>query len=107
MNNFAEGEKLTLLATADVTKGTAMMYGKLLVVPSVSVKTGQYFTAEYKGVFALDAAEIKDAITPTYTGEAAYWIVAENVLTTTATGNTKVGYFVNHLGENGLLLTGA
>lgn len=107
MKNIAEGQKLTLVATTDVTQGKGFMHGKLFVVPSVSVKAGKSFTAEIKGAYVLDSADIKDGITPTYDGSAAYVIAAENVVTTTASGNTKVGYFVNHLGEDVLLLTGA
>lgn len=107
MKHFANGDKLTLTAKVAVTQGKPFLHGKILMVPCATVPVGKAFTAEYKGAFSLEAEDVKEGITPTFEGEPAYWAEADKALTTTASGNTKVGYFVNHLGDDVLLLTGA
>ncbi|MCG9785399.1 DUF2190 family protein [Vibrio brasiliensis] len=107
MKHFSNGDSITLSVATEVKQGKPFLHGKLLLVPSVSAPANKAFTAEYKGAFQPEAGDIKDGVGVTYDGSPAYWSSADNALVTTASGNTKVGYFINHLGDDVVLLTGA
>lgn len=107
MKHFANGDSITLSVGTEVKQGKPFLHGKLLLVPSTSAPANKPFTAQYKGAFTPEQGDIKDGVTPDYDGSPAYWSSTDNALVATATGNTKVGYFINHLGDDVVLLTGA
>lgn len=87
-NKVSEGNVLTLIATSAVVSGSPLVFGALFVVPVVSAKTGEEFSADRVGVFDLpkdDGAATQGAI--------AYW--NGSAITATAsegTGESEVLY---------------
>jgi predicted RecA/RadA family phage recombinase len=88
MKNFVQhGDTLTLTPTAAVASGEAILVGKIfgVAVAAVLANTPGEFVTE--GVFDLPALSTD---TPTV-GAVLYWDTANKRLTTTASGNTRVG----------------
>jgi len=97
MKNFVQpGHYLDLVApSGGVVSGTAYLIGALLVVAQHSAAEGDGFVGVPDGVFTLPK---KSTDTPGQ-GAALYWDNTAKELTTTASGNTKVGAAVKAAGS--------
>lgn len=112
MQHVANGVTLALIApTGGVKAGVAYMHGEMFVVPTKTADAGANFEAYRTGNYEGFEDQLADGVTPDFEGEAAYWILADNKLTTTKTtdskNNVKVGYFANLHGFDALHLIGA
>lgn len=88
MKNFIQkGMTLTLLAAAAIQSGEAMLVGKIFGVAMANVAAGATGEFETEGVFELPALSTDVAAQ----GAILYWDAANKRLTTTASGNTRVG----------------
>lgn len=72
-----------------VTSGTPVLIGTVLVVPQKSAAVGETFAGAVHGVFELPKAT---GVTPA-AGGTAYWDDTAKKVTTTASGNTAIGWF--------------
>lgn len=92
MKNFVQGpDSFDFTApVGGVVSGTALLIGKLLVVPVTSADAGDKFTGSIEGIFTLPATS---ADTPS-AGALAYWDATPGEVTTTASGNVLCGYFM-------------
>ena len=82
------GEQVTFTApTGGVVAGTAYLIGTLLVVAISSVAQALPFAGSTEGIWDLPKAA---TITPAE-GALVYWDNAAKNVTTTATGNTRIG----------------
>ncbi len=88
MNNYVQpGKTLDYTHTAVVASGVAVLIGTVLVIPGANAGIGVPFPGTIDGVFNIVCA----------TGTAwtmntpVYWDDTNKRVTTTATGNTKIG----------------
>ena len=88
MNNYVQpGKTLDYTHTAVVASGVAVLIGTVLVIPGTNAGIGVPFPGTIDGVFNIVCA----------TGTAwtmntpVYWDDTNKRVTTTATGNTKIG----------------
>ena len=90
MKNFVqEGRALELIAPAGgVTAGVGVLVGSIFVVAAITAPAGAAFNGDTFGVFDL-AKATGQAWTQ---GVKVYWDNAAKNVTTTAAGNTPVGY---------------
>lgn len=108
MQNYIEsGENPTLTAPAGgVQSGHAYLIGAMFVVACISALEGELFTARREGIFELP----KTAANSPAQGAKAYWNDTAKEITTTASGNTLVGFFSEAAGAGTttarVLLTG-
>ena len=88
MKNFIQmGEGLDLTApTGGVVSGGAYLIGGLLAIAIIDAADGEIFSAQTIGVFSLPKAS--EDITE---GSVLYWDNTNGNLTTTASGNYRVG----------------
>ncbi|MCH4294221.1 DUF2190 family protein [Shewanella sp. 3B26] len=86
-NRVQDGKTITLIPTADVASGGALLAGAMLAVAitAVAENTPGEFVAE--GVYELPKASA-DTVTA---GDQLYWDDTAQELTTTATDNTPAG----------------
>jgi len=83
-NYIQEGKCIELTAPANVTSGTAILIGGLLVVPNHDALSGAKFTGCCEGVFELP----KEETTVTFAeGELCHWDVADAEFNDTAASN--------------------
>lgn len=85
--NFKQpGKTLDIPAPADVKSGDGVLVGKLFGVAQFSAKANEMVTIDREGVWALPKTEAQAWAV----GDVVYWTGTE--VTTTASGNTKIGY---------------
>lgn len=91
MNNFVQkGCTLDVIApSGGVVSGTPFLWGTVLAVPTTTAAAGETVAAMVNGVFSLPKAT---STTPAAGGKA-YWDDTAKKITTTASGNTEVGFF--------------
>ena len=88
MKNYVQqGDTLTLTAPYAVNAGDAVLVGKIFAVAIANVANGADGEFVAEGVFDLPALSTD---TPAQ-GAVLYWDSANKRLTTTASGNTRVG----------------
>jgi predicted RecA/RadA family phage recombinase len=88
MKNYVqEGDTLTLVAPYAVTSGQGLKVGSIFGVASTDAALGANTEAAVCGVFDLAAVS---ANTPAQ-GAAVYWDDVARLVTTVASGNTKIG----------------
>lgn len=88
MKNFVqEGHALDFVADAAVKAGVPVLVGVVLVVPAINAAVGQTYSGWIEGVYTLPCQNQAWA-SP---GLSLYWDAANNRVTTTAAGNTKIG----------------
>ena len=88
MKNFVqEGHALDFVADAAVKAGVPVLIGVILVVPATNAAAGQTYSGWIEGVYTLPC----QAQAWAGPGLALYWDAANNRVTTTAAGNTKIG----------------
>ena len=89
MRNFIEsGDVLTIPAPAAVASGGIVIAGSLIGVASTDAASGADVAVATRGVFELP----KVAAQAVTLGAPVYWDSAAGKVTTTAGGNTAVGY---------------
>ncbi|XYJ11808.1 DUF2190 family protein [Telluria sp. B2] len=91
MQNFIQkGGTLSLAVAAAISAGQAMLVGKIFGVAVSNVAAGESGEFQTYGVFELPALSTDTAAQ----GAILYWDSTNKRLTTTATGNTRVGVAV-------------
>lgn len=91
MKNFVQrGENITVPAPAAVTSGGGVLIGSLFGVANGDADTGADVVLSTTGVFDLPKTTANDITV----GAALYWNDTAKEVTTTASGNTKVGVAV-------------
>ncbi|ADP71983.1 protein of unknown function UCP030771 [Rhodomicrobium vannielii ATCC 17100] len=91
MRNYIQpGVNLTLPAPADVTSGEVIVIGSLHGIAAADAASGVDFDLVTEGVFELP----KVATDAFAVGDSAYYASATKLVTSTATGNTKIGVAV-------------
>lgn len=96
MRNFVHiGDNVTIPAPATVTSGEAVKVGSLFGIASTDALTGEALTISTTGVFEMPkvAADAIDV------GAPIYWRSSDGLVTTTASGNTKIGVAVSDAGN--------
>ena len=90
MKNFVqEGHALDYVAPAGgVVAGVALLIGTVLVIPATTAAEGAIFSGWIEGVYNLPCATGTAWDNP---NTPLYWDSANKRVTTTATGNTKIG----------------
>lgn len=88
MKNFVQGgDVLTLTAPYDVASGAGLLVGLIFGVAAAAAANGAQVEAKTSGVFDITALSTDTGSV----GAAMYWDNTNKRLTTTASGNTKVG----------------
>ena len=89
MKNFVqEGHALDYVAPAGgVVSGEPLLIGTVLVIPAITAPEGAPFSGWIEGVYTLPCA----TGTVWDLNVALYWDATNKRVTTTATGNTKIG----------------
>lgn len=88
MKNFVQhGDRLTLTAPAAMNSGEAVLIGKIFGVAVSNVASGADGEFDTEGVFDITALTADTATV----GAVLYWDTTNKRLTTTASGNTRVG----------------
>ena len=88
INYICEGERLTVVAgSGGIESGTFGLVGVVPTVAITSANEGDYYVAQCCGVFAVTKAT--GAISQ---GAKCYWNATNKNITTTASGNTLVGW---------------
>ena len=88
MKNFVQkGENITIDSPADVLSGAGIIVGNLFGVANGDAATGKPVVLSTVGVFDMTKTTANDITV----GAALYWNDTAKEVTTTATGNTKVG----------------
>ncbi len=88
MRNYIQpGENITLDSPADVLSGAGVIIGNLFGVANGDAATGKPVVLSTVGVFDLPKTTANDITV----GAALYWNDTAKEVTTTASGNTKIG----------------
>jgi predicted RecA/RadA family phage recombinase len=88
MKNYVQpGEDITLNSPADVLSGGGVVIGSLFGVANGDAATGEPVVLSTVGVFDLPKTTANDVTV----GAALYWNDTAKEVTTTTSGNTKVG----------------
>jgi predicted RecA/RadA family phage recombinase len=96
MKNFVQaGSNLTIPAPAAVASGGVVIAGAIIGIASNAAASGADVDVVTTGVFELPKVGA-DAFT---LGAAVYYIAASGLVTTTASGNTKIGVAVAAAGS--------
>lgn len=96
MKNFiSTGSNVSVPAPAVVASGDGVLVGSLFVVANSNAESGQNVVLSTTGVYAI-AKEATDDMT---LGAPVYWKTATSTVTTTASGNAKIGVVVAPAGN--------
>ncbi|GLK84665.1 DUF2190 family protein [Ancylobacter defluvii] len=96
MKNYVQrGETLTFPAPAAVVSGEIVIAGSIIGVAAGGAASGADVDVDVTGVFTLP----KVAALAVTLGATVYWDAANKLVTTTASGNTKLGYAVAAVGN--------
>lgn len=98
MKNYVQpGKIVTVIAPADVTSGSGLLVGSLFGVCTTDAKSGEDVEVQTVGVFELPKTT-SQAWAAAWA--AIYWDNSTKKLTTTSSGNTKVGVNMKAQGAN-------
>jgi predicted RecA/RadA family phage recombinase len=86
-NYIQKGDDITIDSPADVLSGTGVIIGNLFGVANGDAQTGKPVVLSTVGVFDLPKTTANDIAV----GAALYWNDTAKEVTTTASGNTKIG----------------
>lgn len=86
-NYIQKGENITVDSPADLLSGGAVILGNLFGVANSDAQTGKPVVLSTVGVFDLPKTTANDISV----GAALYWNDTAKEVTTTASGNTKIG----------------
>lgn len=96
MKNFVQaGENVTVTAAATGTSGDGVKIGSLFGIAAGDAKIGDPLVLVTAGVFDMPKVAADDITL----GAAVYWRSSDELVTTTASGNTKVGVAVTAAGN--------
>ena len=96
MKNFVHiGYNITIPAPATVTSGEMVIVGSLFGIVSTDALTGERVTLSATGVFEMAKVAANDITL----GAVVYYDDSSDLVTTTATGNTKIGVAVEDAGN--------
>ena len=96
MRNFVQpGDNLTVTAASAVSSGDGVKLGNIFGIASGDVATGEPLVLVTTGVFELPQVSTDELAV----GDAAYWKAADTAVTSTASGNTKIGVAVAAAGN--------
>jgi predicted RecA/RadA family phage recombinase len=96
MRNFVQpGENITITAAAAATSGAGVKVGNLFGIASGDAAIGEPLVLVTEGVFDLTKVAADDITL----GATVYWRSSDGLVTTTASGNTKVGVAVSVAGN--------
>lgn len=94
MRNFVQpGDNLTVTAAA--TSGDGVKLGNLFGIASSDAAIGDPLVIVTTGVFDMPKVSTDDLAL----GDAIYWKTADSAVTSTASGNTKIGVVVSAVGN--------
>lgn len=86
-NYIQKGDNITVDSPADVLSGAGVIIGNLFGVANGDAQTGKPVVLSTVGVFDLPKTTANDITV----GAALYWNDTAKEVTTTASGNTKIG----------------
>jgi predicted RecA/RadA family phage recombinase len=86
-NYIQKGENITVDSPADLLSGAGVIIGNLFGVANGDAQTGKPVVLSTVGVFDLPKTTANDITV----GAALYWNDTAKEVTTTASGNTKIG----------------
>ena len=86
-NYIQKGDNITVDSPADVLSGAGVIIGNLFGVANGDAQTGKPVVLSTVGVFDLPKTTANDIAV----GAALYWNDTAKEVTTTATGNSKIG----------------
>tara|TARA_R110002072_G_scaffold215410_2_gene372556 strand:+ start:6743 stop:7072 length:330 start_codon:yes stop_codon:yes gene_type:complete len=96
MKNFVQaGENITVTAAAAATSGDGVKIGSLFGIAAGDAETGDPLVLVTAGVFDMPKVAADDITL----GAVVYWRSSDGLVTTTASGNTKVGVAVTAAGN--------
>lgn len=96
MKNFVHiGDNITIPAPATVTSGELVIVGSLFGIASTDALTGERVTLSTTGVFEMAKVAADDMSV----GDVVYYDEASDLVTITATDNTKIGLTVEDAGN--------
>ncbi len=103
MRNFiAQGSRLTITASADITSGDGVLQGDIFGVAEGDIASGDQGTLVLEGVFDLPKAGSQAWAV----GAKVYWDDGASRCTTTSTDNTLIGVAVLPVGSGAGETTG-
>ena len=96
MKNFVQvGDNITIPAPAPVVSGELVIAGSLFGIASTDAETGESVALSTTGVFEMSKVAADDITL----GAVAYYDDTTDLVTTTASGNTKIGVAVEAAGN--------
>lgn len=96
MKNFIQtGDNLTLAAPYDVHSGDGVLVGAIFGVAAIDAASGADVTIATRGAFTLP----KVATDVIAIGDPVFWDSAAKLVTTTASGNTRIGAALSAAGN--------
>jgi predicted RecA/RadA family phage recombinase len=96
MRNYIQpGDSITVIAEAEATSGDIIKLGNLVGVASGAAAIGEPLVLTTTGVFELPKVST-DALA---IGDAVYFRTSDSTITSTASGNTKIGVAVAAAGN--------
>ncbi|MEM8822438.1 MAG: DUF2190 family protein [Pseudomonadota bacterium] len=96
MKNFVHiGDNITIPAPATVTSGELVIAGSLFGIASTDALAGESVTLSTTGVFEMAKVAANDITL----GAVVYYDASSDLVTTTASGNTKIGVAVEDAGN--------
>lgn len=96
MKNFIQpGENITLTAEAAASSGDGVKVGSLFGIAAGDAEIGDTLTIVTEGVYEMGKVGTDDLSV----GDAIYWRSSDGLVTSTASGNTKIGVAVAAAGN--------
>lgn len=96
MKSFVRaGENITVTAAAAATSGDGVKIGSLFGIAAGDAETGDPLALVTAGIFDMPKVAADDITL----GAAVYWRSSDRLVTTTASGNTKIGVAVTAAGN--------
>lgn len=96
MRNFVQpGENVTVTAVAAASSGDGVKLGNLFGIASGDAAIGDPLVIVTTGVFDMPKVSTDDLAV----GDVIYWKAADSAVTSTASGNTKIGVAVSAAGN--------
>ena len=96
MRNYVQpGERITVTAEAAASAGDGVKVGSLFGIAFGDAAIGDQLTLATTGVYEMPKVSTDDIAV----GAAVYWRSSDGAVTTTASGNTKIGLAVTAAGN--------
>lgn len=96
MKNYIQpGENITVIAGAAASSGDGVKVGSLFGIAAGDAEIGEMLTIVTEGVYEMGKVGTDDLSV----GDAIYWRSSDGLVTSTASGNTKIGVAVTGAGN--------